>query len=286
MGAITTAFKKQYADTLYLLVQQEGSKLMNAVRYETDLQGEAKFYDQYGEDDANEKTSRHEDISYAADDYERRMVTPVKAYWSKLVDTEDKISMVLDPKSALMEAGKYAIGRKIDDKIIAALRGTAYTGSDGSTSTTLPSGQKVAAGGGGLTVSKLLDAKEILDNADVPAEDRFIVITGTQLHDLLNESEVKSADYNSIRALVQGEIDTFCGFKFIVCNRLVAESTTRYVMAFHRSGILLASNGGMTTDVSQIKTKIGMPWQLYADIYCGSTRMEEEKVVEIACVES
>lgn len=286
MGAITTAFKKQYADTLYLLVQQEGSKLMNAVRYETDLKGEAKFYDQYGEDEANEKTSRHEDISYAADDYYRRMVTPTLSYWSKLIDSEDQISMVLDPKSTLMEAGKNAIGRKIDDKIIAALRGTAYTGTTGSTSTTLPSAQKVAAGGAGLTLAKLLSAKKIFDNADVPMEDRYIAITGTQLYDLLNTTEVKSADYNTVKALVQGEVNTFCGFKFILSNRLASLSTTRYVMAWHRSGILLASAGSMSTDVDRVKTKIGMPWQIYADIYCGSTRLEEEKVVEISCVES
>lgn len=286
MGAITTAFKKQYADSLYLLVQQEGSRLMGAVRNETDLQGEAKFYDQYGEDEASVKNSRHEDISYAADDYSRRMVTPVRVYWSKLVDTEDKISMVLDPKSALMEAGKYAIGRKIDDMIIAALRGTAYTGTTGGTSTSLGSGQKVTVGSTGLTLEKLLDAKELFDNADVPADGRMIAVTGTQLRDLLNETEVKSVDYNSVKALVAGQVDTFLGFKFIVCNRLVAASTTRYVLAWHTSGILLASNGGMSASVDQIKTKIGQPWQLYADMYCGATRMEEEKVVEIACLES
>lgn len=286
MGAITTAFKKEFSTMLYLLAQQSGSKLMGAVRHETDFTGEAKFYNQYGEDTAKEKNTRHQDIEYNADNYSRRMVTPKLAYWAKLVDTEDEISMGLDPKSALMTAGKNCIGHKVDDYIIAALRGTAYTGADGTTETALPSASKVSAGGLGLTIDKLLQAKKKLDNYDVEDEDRYIVITGTQLYDLLKTTEVKSADYNTVKALVQGQIDTFCGFKFIKCNRLVASGTTRYVMAYHKAGILLASAGGMNTDISQVKTKVRQPWQLYADMYCGSTRMEEERVIEIACIES
>lgn len=286
MGAITTAFKKEFSDTLYLLAQQSGSKLMGAVRHETDFTGEAKFYNQYGEDDAKEKNTRHQDIEYNPDNYSRRMVTPKLAYWAQLIDTEDEISMGLDPKSTLMTAGKNAIGRKVDDYIISALRGTAMTGTSGTTSTALGSGQKVAAGGVGMTVNKLLDAKKLLDNADIEDEDRFVVVTGTQLSDLLRTTEVKSADYNTVRALVQGQIDTFCGFKFIRCNRLAASGTTRYVMAYQRSGILLASAGEITTAIDKVITKVKQPWQLYADIYCGSTRMEEERVVEISCIES
>lgn len=286
MGAIDTAFKKNFSDTLYLTVQQAGSKLMNLVRYETDLSGEAKFYNQYGEDEAKTKSARHQDIEYNADDYSRRMVTPVKVYWSKLLDTEDEIYMGLDPKSALMTAGTNAIGRKIDDMIIEALRGTAYTGKAGTTATTLPSAQKVAAGGAGISLTKLLDVKELFDAAEVPESDRFFAIGAAQLRELLNISEIKSADYNTLRALAAGQMGSFLGFNFILTNRLVLSSTTRYCLAWQRSGILLASSGGMVTDIDKVKTKVGMPWQLYADISCGATRMEEELVAEVACVES
>lgn len=286
MGAITTAFKKEFADTLYLLAQQSGSKLMSIVRTETDLTGEAKFYNQYGEDDANVKNTRHQDIEYAPDDYSRRMVTPEKIYWSKLIDSEDEISMGLDPKSALMTAGKNAIGRKIDDKIIAALRGTAYTGTSGGTSTALGSGQKVAVASSGLTLTKLLDTKELFDAAEVEEDDRYFLIGAYQLRELLNISEIKSADYNTLRALAAGKMGSFLGFNFVMTNRLVLSSTTRYCLAFQKQGILFASNGGVTSSIDKVITKIGQPWQVYADIYGGATRMEEERVVEIACTES
>jgi len=286
MGAITTAFKKEFADTLYLLAQRKGSKLMGAVRHETDFSGEAKFYNQYGEDEAKEKNTRHQDIEYVVDDYSRRMVTPKLAYWSKLVDTEDEISMGLDPKSALMTAGQYAIGRKVDKYIINALRGTALTGTDGTTSTTLGSGQKVAAAASGLTLDKILDTQELLNDADVPEDDRYWLYGPQQLKNLLKITEVTSIDFNVSKALVAGQMTSFLGFTWIMTTGLDKTSTTRYNLAFHKQGILLASAGGVNVDVSQVKTKVRQPWQIYADIYCGATRMEEEMVVEVACIES
>lgn len=286
MAAITTAFKKEFADTLYLLSQQSGSKLMGVVRHETDFSGEAKFYNQYGEDSANEKLARHQDIEYSPDDYSRRMVTPKVAYWSKLVDTEDEISMGLDPKSALMTAGKNAIGRKIDDYIIAALRGTAYTGSDGTTETALPDAQKVAVAAAGLTLDKLLDTQELMNSAEVPESERFFLYGPKQLKDLLKITEVISIDYNTQKALASGAMTSFLGFNFIMTNRLILSGTSRYNLAFNRMGILLASAGGMNTAIDKVITKVRQPWQIYADIYCGATRMEEEMVVEVACLES
>jgi len=286
MGAITTAFKKEFAATLYLLAQQSGSKLMTAVRHETDFSGEAKFYNQYGSDEASEKNTRHQDIQYNPDDYSRRMVTPKLAYWSKLVDTEDEISMGLDPKSALMTAGKNAIGRKIDDYIVAALRGTAYTGTDGTTETALGSGQKVAVDGSGLTLAKILDAQELLNSADVPESDRFFLYGPKQLKDLMKITEVTSIDFNTQKTLASGSMATFLGFNWIMTNRLYDASSVRYCMAYNKMGILLASAGGITSSIDKVITKVRQPWQIYADIYCGSTRMEEEMVVEVACSEA
>jgi hypothetical protein len=214
------------------------------------------------------------------------MVTPKLAYDSHLIDTEDEISMGLDPKSALMTAMKNAIGRKIDDYIITALRGTAMTGSDGTTSTILPTAQKVAAAASGLTLQKILDAQEIMNSADVPESERFWVYGPKQLKDLLKITEVTSIDFNAQKALVAGSMSAFLGFNWIMSTRLVKSSTTRYNLAYNRMGILLASAGGVNASIDKVITKVRQPWQVYADIYCGATRMEEEMVVECACIES
>jgi hypothetical protein len=103
-------------------------------------------------------------------------------------------------------AGAWAMGRAMDDAIIAAATGTAYSGVAGGTSVSLPAGNKVAHGGVGLSVTKLLNAKEILDANDIdPDEPRFLVCSAGQLADLLAITQITSADYNSVKALVDGQ---------------------------------------------------------------------------------
>ena len=286
MGAITTAFVKQFGSTLETLVQQKGSRLMGAVRMENDLNGEEKYYDQVGEETASLKTTRHADVEYAADDYQRRRVVPVDVYWAKLIDKEDKLKMLIDPTSTLLQSGQWAIGRKIDDLIIAAASGTAYTGKAGGTSTALPTAQKIVYASSGLTLAKLLAAKEILDGADVdPEEERFIALTADQVTDLLNTTEVKNADYNTVKALAAGQINTFLGLRFILCNRLALDgSSHRLILCWAKSGLLLAQASGMFSSIDRLPVK-HYATQAYASISCGSTRMQEEKVVEIACEE-
>ena len=146
MGIITTAFVKQFGSTLALLSQQKGSRLSNAVRMETGAYGEEEYFDQYGEDVANIKVARNVDVEYAADDYQRRRVSFTDIYWSKLIDKEDKLAMLIDPTSGLLQAGAFAIGRKVDDLIISAFSGTAYTGKAGGTATTFTAANQIAIG--------------------------------------------------------------------------------------------------------------------------------------------
>jgi hypothetical protein len=63
----------------------------------------------------------------------------------------------------------------------------------------------------GLTLAKLLSAKETMDGDDVPENGRVIVCTSDQISDLLNTTEIKSSDFNTVKALARGEIDSFLG---------------------------------------------------------------------------
>jgi hypothetical protein len=286
MADISNAFVKQFGTTLETLVQQKGSRLRDAVRLETDLVGEAKFYDQLGAFTASVKTTRHSDVEYVVDDYARRMVTPIDVYIADLIDKEDKLKMLLDPTSTTMQALQWAIGRKIDDLIIAAINGTSYTGKAGTTPVVLPAGQKIAVASSGLTLAKLLATKEKLDAAECdPDEARYIACSAKQITNLLNTTQIQSADYNTIKTLVSGQIDTFLGFKFIRTERLPVDgASSRLVMAWIKSGVLLAQANGMTAKIDTIPQK-HYAAQVYASLSCGATRMEEVKIVEIACLE-
>lgn len=286
MGAITTAFVKLFGTTMHLLSQQKGSILSDCVMNESGAYGEEEYFDQYGTDIAKEKTTRNSDVEYAADDYKRRRVSFTDIYWAKLIDKEDKLAMLLDPTSGLMTAGAFAIGRKIDSKIITAFSGTAYTGKAGGTSTTFTAANQIAVGAAGLNIAKLIEAKELLDAANVdPEEERFIAVSARQITNLLGTTEAKSIDYNSVKALVEGKINTFMGFKFKLTQLLTLASTTRTCLAWAKSGMVLAKRNEMNAELDRIPRK-HYATQAYASISCGSSRMEEAKCVEINCLES
>ena len=282
---ITTAFVNQFSANVQMLSQQMGSLLRNAVDVES-VNGEKAFFDQVGSAAAVKKTSRHADTPLIETPHTRRMVTMSDYEYGDLIDDQDRVRLLIDPTSTYGRAAAAAMGRAMDDEIIAAALGTALTGKDGSTSTALPAGQKIAHGSAGLTIAKLVSAKELLDAASVdPSIPRHIIVSPKQVSDLLNNTTVTSSDFNTVKALAQGEINTFVGFNFIVSNRLTTDSNSdRQVIAFASDGIKLAMGKEPSAKIDERADK-SYATQVYYCQTIGATRMEEEKVVEIACNE-
>jgi len=282
---ITTAFVEQYKANVLHLAQQKGSRLRDAVRTET-VTGKSHFFERIGSTSAQKRTSRHSDTPRMDTPHSRRKVSMDDYDWADLIDNEDKVRLLISPSSEYAMAGAWAMGRAMDDAIIAAATGTAYSGVAGGTSVSLPAGNKVAHGGVGLSVNKLLNAKEILDAADIdPDEPRFVVCTAGQIADLLAITEITSADFNTVRALAAGQIDTYLGFKFIQSQRLGQDSTpNRQNIAFTKSAIGLALGSDISTKISERADK-NYATQVFLSMTIGATRIEEEKMVEIAAVE-
>lgn len=283
---ITSAFVEHYSQNVLQLSQQKGSRLRNGVRVEQ-VTGKNAFIDRVGAVAAVRRTSRHADTPQLDTPHSRRRVSLVDFDWADLIDDTDKVRMIVDPSSPYAMAGAWAMGRAMDDEIIAAFTGTAFAGVDGSTSVVLPAGQQVAAGAAGLTVAKLLSAKEVLDGNDVDESiKRHIAVTSKQVTDLLNTTEVKSSDFNTVKALAQGEIDSFLGFKFIRTERLGLDGNgDRQVVAWAQDGVALALGKTPTARIDERADK-NYATQVFYSMAIGATRLEEEKVVEIACVES
>ena len=282
---ITTAFVQQFSANIQMLSQQMGSLLRDAVDSES-VNGEKAFFDQVGAASAVLRTSRHADTPLVDTPHSRRMVTMADYEYADLIDDQDKVRLLADPTSTYSRAAAAAMGRAMDDVIITAALGTANTGKEGATSTALPSGQKIAHGSAGLTIAKLLSAKELLDSNSVdPSITRHIVVSPKQISDLLNNTTVTSSDFNTVKALAQGELNTFVGFNFIVSNRLNTDSNSdRQVIAFASDGIKLAVGKEPSARIDERADK-SYATQVYYCQSVGATRMEEDKVVEIACNE-
>ena len=283
---VTTAFVEQYSANVQHLVQQDGSKFRQEA-----VTGKNAFFEQIGATAARRRPSRHADTPRMDTPHSRRRVSLEDFDWADLIDNEDKVRMLIDPTSQYARAAAMAMGRAMDETLIDAALGTAYTGVSGSTSV---AGQTaIAAGAAGMNLTKLLSAKETMDGDDVPEEGRCIVCTADQVTDLLNTTEIKSSDYNTVKALARGDLDTFLGFKFIPVNgkridgtKLVPVdgSSDRRCFAFQMDGLLLGVGQDMSTKISERADK-NYATQVFCSMAIGGTRMEEARVLEILCTE-
>jgi hypothetical protein len=133
-----------------------------------------------------------------------------------------------------------------------------------------------------MNIAKLAAAKQILDAGDVdPSIKRHIIVSPAEIADLLNNTTVTSSDFNTIKALVQGEIDSFMGFKFHVSNRLVDNGAANtQCIAFAEDGILLGIGKDVTARIDERADK-SYATQVYYCQTIGATRMEEAKVVSV-----
>jgi len=283
---ITTAFVEQYSSNIQMLSQQKGSILRDKVRLES-VTGKNAFFDQVGSVTASVRTTRHSDTPQSNTPHSRRRVSLVDYEFADLVDDLDKVRMLVDPTSTYALAAAYAMGRAMDDAIITAATAAADTGVAGATSVALPASQIIAeAGTAGMTITKLRQAKEIIDLADVdPSLPRHIIVSPKQITDLLGTTEVTSSDFNTVKALAQGDINSFLGFNFIVSNRLAVASQIRDCVAFVSDGIGLAVGKDSTARIDERADK-GYATQVYYSAAFGATRMEEDKVVKIQAYEA
>lgn len=185
-----------------------------------------------------------------------------------------------DERSELVKVVANAIGRRQDQLIIDALVAS-------STSNTVAS--SIGGSNTNLNLEKLLAAKKALDAKNVPMDNRHMIIHANNLSALLGETEVTSADYNSVKALVAGEINTFLGFKFHVLGDrdeggLPLSSGDRKVYAFHRDAIGMAEGMSPKTEINYIPEKTSF---LVASMFsAGAVAIDAEGIVEITCDEN
>ena len=286
---ITTSFVEQYSSNVQMLSQQMSSKLRGSVDVES-IVGKNAFFEQIDSTAAVLRTSRHGDTPQIDTPHSRRRVSLADYEWADLIDDTDKIRSLVDPTSAYAKNAAAAMNRAMDDVIITAINASASTGVSGATGVALPSTQKFATSNqsDGLTIAKLLAAKKNFDNNDIdPSRRRFLVCGPQQIADLLAVTQVTSSDFNTVKALAQGDINSFLGFEFIMSNRLPFDATNgddRLIFAYTEDAIKLAIGKDVSAQISERADK-SYSTQVYYCMSLGSTRMEEKAVFQIPCHE-
>ena len=144
------AYVQQYTSRTGFLLQQMGSKLVQACMPESYTGKAAQVVAQFGSVEAQEIVNRHADTILADTPMTSRWIRPSDWGTADMVDKEDVIRSLIDPKSSLSGVQAMALGRKQDDIILSGVYGSNFTGQDGGTSLTF-----AADGGTVLPVNPL-----------------------------------------------------------------------------------------------------------------------------------
>ena len=308
---ITVAFVEQYRSNILLLSQQKVSRLRMTCQEES-VVGRTFYGERIGATAGEDVEERHGDTPLISTPHSRRRGSMVDWDIGDLVDEFDKIKMLIDPTSTYVQNFMAAANRRIDKHIYDALGGTAAAGQSGGTAvnnydadecrlidsdgTVVTAGSNhSAATSTGLTIAKLLTCKQLLDEGDIdPERQRFFVTNPFNLNQLLSTTEVKNSDYNTVKALAHGKVDTFMAFKFLMLQNFQdetkghlrdseAETADEAIesYAWAQDAITLGVGKDITTRVTERPDK-RYSVQAYMSHSFGAVRVEGPAVVEIS----
>lgn len=295
-------YGQQYSTNVGLLLQQRDSKFGPYVMTGTHAGEQASPVDQVGSVEMQSVTGRFQTKTRTDAAVDRRWVSPSDFDLQQLVDKFDKLKMLSDPKNAYVQNTVAAVNRKKDEVIIDAFFGTSLTGKTGTTSTTFPTSTStnvvgVSTGGttSNINVAKIKKAIELLltNNVDLDVEQVACAIGPKQNTALLNEIEVISSDFSPAERPTidsKGRVMSFLGINFVHTNRLDlgtddAAGSSRGIPLWCKSGMHLGLWQDAVYDVREAKEFKGNPWEVYAHMSLGATRIEEGKVIRIWCRE-
>jgi len=285
---ITTAVVHEWERGITHLAEQKMSRFRGKTRMTRIGAGDEKFVDQIGSVTAQVRTTRHGDTPLTDTPHSRRQV-PLNPYeHADLVDEPDKLRTLNDPTNEYMVAFGRAFGRAMDDAVIASAFAAANTGVIGGTSVAFPDGDFIVAHGDvGMTLDKIIAASQVLrENENDPDEGFYLACSQEQIADMLGDSTFTSVDYNSVRALMSGQITDFMGFTWITTERLGVDSDTdRLCIAWAKNSLLLAIGKEPSGRISERDDK-SYSTQVYMSMDIGATRLDETGVVKIPCQEA
>ena len=245
--------------------------LKNAVTLRNNVVGDTYKFRRMGKGLANQKASSA-DVTPMNVGHEFKTATLANWNAPEFTDIFDAQDVNFDEKQELASTIAGALGRRCDQLVIDAM--------DAST----PLTTAVPAGGTNLTIAKVSDAQVELRYQGVPNTELFAVIEAGGLGGLLADEKATSSDYQAIKALVSGEINTLVGFQFIILETRAEGGLTEAANVvdswfFQRPAVGLAVGIDMKTEINYVPEKTS--WLTNGMLKAGSVVRDEGGLVKV-----
>lgn len=328
----------QFSNNLYHEVQQKDRRLAGAARQETQTE-QLKGYDIVGKTATRSRNVRNGPTPNMDMFHGRRYCLLDFREWGTMIDDVEKLITFHNPESAYSEEAGNAFVRDEDAIFYEALRGPVleqdrYAASRGFVGTPVSvdynddqtlgcvdidrtTGNIVGTGLVDFSLASLSNLRIKLVGAEAVGPLGLekvlnIVVNEQQIQSLLyNEDRTANFDYNSVKALVNGQINSFMGFNFIRYEALLPSLKDHYFK--NKGGIGIAGTSTVSSDPDAFLVAAGtaienMCWisdgmvnansksvsfkggedpshsfntRLYAWMGLGAMRMDDKKVVKL-----
>jgi hypothetical protein len=268
---IDQAFIKQFEREVHEAYQRQGSKLRHTVRVKNNVVGSTTVFQKVGKGNASTK-ARHGMVPVMNVEHEAVEAHLVDYYAGEWIDRLDELKVNIDERQVLANAGAFALGRKTDELIIAALA---------------QAGESAGAGTDGLTKTKVLEAFEMLGGFDVPDDgQRYAVIGWKQWSDLLDLPEFASAEFIGRDDLPwRGTQAKFwLGTLWIPHSGLPASGGVRSCFWYHRGAVGHAVGQEVMTDVTWHGDRAAH--FVANSMSQGAVLIDAEGVIKMPCLEA
>ena len=277
--SISNAFVTLF-DTEVKQAYQADAVLRNTVRLRTGVTASTHKFPKIGSGVAQVRVPQT-DVTPLNVTYSQATVTLGDWIAAEYSDIFNQAKVNFDERSELVQVVSKAIGRRADQIVLDALANS---------STGLTVSNDIGGTDSNLNVAKLREAQRLMNAGNVPMEDRFLVIHASNLSNLLSETAVTSSDFNTVKALVQGELDTFLGFKFITLGDRTegglaggGSGADRTVYAYHKNAVGMAEGMGVRSEINYIPEKTS--WLVSSMFSAGAVAIDATGIVAISCRE-
>lgn len=291
---------KMYTANIRASINKKGGLLMGTISTGNYSGDKSQVVNFIGPVEFIERTSVYVDTKLTELEHTSRWISGTEYDCAVLVDRLDTLKMIYDPTSPYVERFREAAARRMDEIIMAKFFANAKAGKEGTDVVTFKSTNIVAHGGTRCTVAKLRAMRKLIKkrHVDLRTVRPFIAVTSEQVDDLLGEVAVTSSDYNAIKPLVDGEVSSFMGFNFIPyedngdalnghgipTEAVAGPATIRDCPVWVPDGMHFGAWAGLEITINNRPDKNNIK-QIHGTFTAGATRLEEDKVFQMQCVE-
>jgi len=266
-ASLSSAASKQFDAEVKHAFQGAG-KLRDTVRVRTGVVGDTHNFRTMGKGSAAARGTSSADVTAMGVSHSVVAATLGNYVAPEYTDIFDAVEVNFDERRELAQTIAGALGRKVDQLVIDALS----------------AGTTIADGGTNMTLAKITEASRVLSDNGVPMSDRIMACSPQAIEKMMNDSTITSADYNALRVLMAGEINSFMGFQWKMIETrteggLAVASNIRDCFAYHKSAVGLAVGIDVSTEVNYVPEKVS--WLSLGKVKAGAVTIDNTGVVKV-----